>query len=131
MCVVALLCWAKCEREAGESIAELTLETELFRGVPIICYAGPWKPTKNTVLEIDFKEPRHTESMARRTITDSAWVIFALCLRSALCADSGKDFCSAVCALIKADLYSSDSCAKARRSLPRPTIGLVCQVRQH
>lgn len=25
------------------------------------CHAGPWKPSKNTVLEIDYEEPRHKE----------------------------------------------------------------------
>lgn len=60
------------------------------------------------------------------------WVALALCIGRALPSKtvSGDhiDQCEVVCHAIKSEISSAEACTKARKSLPRPKIGRVCQV---
>lgn len=60
----------------------------------------------------------------------STWAVLALCVGRALPsgAAAGGDQCNVVCDTIKSETSSSEACAKARKSLPRPKIGRICQV---
>ncbi|CBJ31436.1 hypothetical protein Esi_0256_0004 [Ectocarpus siliculosus] len=55
----------------------------------------------------------------------SSWAALTLCADGIV--RSAGDQCSTICDLIKAEVSSSEACAKSRRSLPRPKIGRVCQ----
>ncbi|CAN0441782.1 unnamed protein product [Ectocarpus sp. 12 AP-2014] len=55
----------------------------------------------------------------------SSWVALTLCADGIV--RSAGDQCSTICDLIKAEVSSSEACAKSRKSLPRPKIGRVCQ----
>lgn len=57
----------------------------------------------------------------------STWVTLALCTECAL--RSAGDLCRAVCDTARVEISSSEACAKSRKSLPRPKIGRVCQVK--
>ncbi|CAB1106328.1 unnamed protein product [Ectocarpus sp. CCAP 1310/34] len=55
----------------------------------------------------------------------SSWAALTLCADGIV--RSAGDQCSTICDLIKAEVSSSEACAKSRKSLPRPKIGRVCQ----
>lgn len=59
----------------------------------------------------------------------STWAALALCAGRAhpSGAAAGGDQCDVVCGAIKSEVSSSEACAKARKSLPRPKIGHICQ----
>lgn len=40
-----------------------------------------------------------------------------------------EDQCRVACDLIRSDMSSADACAKARKNMPRPKIGRICEVR--
>lgn len=55
-----------------------------------------------------------------------ALVIYTACLTSSVVI--AQDHCNTVCESIRGQLSSTDACAKARKILPRPKIGRICQV---
>lgn len=69
-------------------------------------------------------------SISRRSMKASTWAALALCAGRAhpSGAATGGDQCDVVCGAIKSEVSSSEACAKARKSLPRPKIGHICQV---
>lgn len=66
----------------------------------------------------------------KRSMKASTWAALALCAGRAhpSGAAAGGDQCDVVCGAIKSEVSSSEACAKARKSLPRPKIGHICQV---
>lgn len=58
----------------------------------------------------------------------SVWVALLLYTVCAVHLVAGDDQCGLACESIRTELSSSEACAKARKSLPRPKIGHLCQV---
>lgn len=119
------------EKPAENAAERSSFETAHF---PNVIMASLWKPARCHILCTTCSRCSQVHrcvraNMARRSRkapTLAALVLFTGCVLRLVV---GDEQCNVACASIKAETSSSEACSKARKSLPRPKIGRVCQVR--